>query len=98
MRAVRFRPAAEADLEAIALHIDEDSPRRAVGFVRSMRARCERLGRFPLAAPPRPELGDGVRVAVFRRYLILHTVELDAVVVERVIHGARDVLRVLGKA
>lgn len=98
MRAVRLRPTAEADLEAIALFIAEDSPRRALGFVRSLRARCERLGRFPLAAPLRRELGEGVRVAVFRRYLILHTAEPDAVVVERVVHGARDVLRLLGKA
>lgn len=34
---------------------------------------------------------------MFRRYLILHTVEPDAVLVERIIHGARDVVRVLGK-
>ena len=51
--------------------------------------------RFPEAARLRPEFGDGVRVSVFRRYLILYVVRDDLLEIRRVVHGARDVTNLI---
>lgn len=88
-RACTFRPAAEEDLEGIADYIAQDSPARAVTFVSELRTRCELLA-FPYTARLRPEFGVGVRVAVRGKYLVLITVRDDAVIIERIIHGARE--------
>jgi plasmid stabilization system protein ParE len=42
------------------------------------------------AARLRPELGDGVRLSVFRNYVALYVVHDDFLEVRRVVHGARN--------
>ena len=79
-------------MEGIGDFIARDNPARAVSFIRSLRVRCVRLTEFPDAAPIRPELGDGVRLVVFGRYLILYVVNGGVLEVRRVVHGARDVV------
>ncbi len=64
--------------------------RRAVSFVRELRKRCGQVARYPRRYPLREEFGDGVRVAVHGSYLILFAQRSGAVVIERVVHGARD--------
>jgi plasmid stabilization system protein ParE len=49
---------------------------------------------MPRAAPLRPELGAGVRVVTFGRYLICYAERDGQVVIERIVHGARS-LRIL---
>jgi toxin ParE1/3/4 len=85
-----FSRLAEADLEAIGDYIANDNPRRALSFVRELRSRCQAIGGHPRAAPLRPELGRGVRMVVFGAYLIFYRHRPDRVVIERVLHGARD--------
>ena len=55
-----------------------------------MRQRCERIAEMPRAAPLRPELGAGVRVVTFGRYLICYSERGGQVVIERIVHGARS--------
>lgn len=88
---VRFTPQAEADLEDIGDNIAERNPRRAVTYVRELRARSGRIGDFPHAGPPRPQWGKDVRIAVHRKYLIVYRVRDETVQILRVVHGARDV-------
>ena len=89
MRA-RFTPLAEADLEATGDYIARDNPQRALSFVRDLRERCVRIAELPRAAQHRPDLGEGVRVVPFGRYLICYREEDDGgVVIERVVHGSR---------
>lgn len=45
----------------------------------------------PRAAPLRPELGEGVRMVVFGDYLIFYRESRSRVIIERVLHGARDI-------
>ena len=91
-----FSDRAEADLEDVADYIALHNPRRAVSFVRELRARCERIAERPRANRLREEFGLGVRGAVHGAYLILYTHREDGrVVVERVVHGARDLGRLL---
>lgn len=84
-------PLAARDLEGIGDYIARDNPSRAVSFIREMRERCSNMVAAPLAAPLRPELGEGVRMVVFRNYLIFYRVEADCLRVERILHGARNI-------
>ena len=90
MTQVSFTPEAYADLRAIALHIAGDNPVRALSYVDEIEARCRSIAEFPHAGPPRPEWGDGVRIAVHGYYLIVYRVRDEAVQILRIVHGARD--------
>jgi toxin ParE1/3/4 len=85
---------AEADLEAIGDHIAKDNPRRALSFIGEMRHRCQAIAHHPGAAPLRRELGPGMRMVVFRDCLIFYRHSRDWVIIERVLHGARDIQRI----
>jgi toxin ParE1/3/4 len=82
---------AEADLEAIGDYIANDNPRRALSFVRDLRERCRAIVQHPQAAPLRPKLGRGVRMVVFGDYLIFYRHRKRMVIIERILHGARDI-------
>lgn len=94
MKVVLTRPAA-IDLEAIGDWIAHDNQARAVTFVEELRQRAASLARFPNAGPPRPQWGEGVRIAVHGRYLVIYRVRNDTVQVLRILHGARDLDRLL---
>ena len=86
----RFSRRAEADLGRIADFIARENPERAVSFLGELRLNCRKLVAFPESAPLRPELGDGVRLKVFRSYLILYVLHADALEIRRVVHGAQN--------
>lgn len=85
----RFTRLAESDLEEIALFIAMDSPRHALAFMVELRAHCEIIASQPEAYALREEYGAGVRITAHGRYLIFHAVRDGALVIERVLHGAR---------
>ena len=66
-----FLPQAETDLEAIGDYIARDNPRRAMSFVRELRAQCRKIAKAPKAYRPRPELGPGLRSCPYGNYLVL---------------------------
>jgi plasmid stabilization system protein ParE len=83
--------AAEADLEGIGDWIAEDSPNRAVSFVREMRERCLSLANFPTMFPLVPRYEHmGFRRRPYGDYLIFYRVGEDVIDIVRIIHGARD--------
>lgn len=86
-----FSRRAEADLEAIGDYIAEDNARRALSFVRNLRDRCRSIVQYPRAGPLRPALGKGIRMVVFRDYLIFYRYSRRSVIIERILHGARDI-------
>jgi toxin ParE1/3/4 len=94
LKPVLFSPRAALDLREISDWIAKDSPRRALTFVDELRDHATRIGNAPEALPRRDDLAEGLRMAVHRPYLIFFRIEADAVRIERVLHGARD-LRVL---
>jgi toxin ParE1/3/4 len=85
-----FSPLSEADLEEIGDYIARDNPRRALTFVQELRERCTKITHHPEAAPLRPEFGADFRLVPFGRYLIFYTVSAEAVRIERILHGARQ--------
>ena len=90
-----FSDRAESDFEAIADCIAQENPRRAASFTRELRVRCERMAEQPRANRLREEFGPGVRVAVHGSYIILYAERQGGLVIERVVHGARDLGRLL---
>lgn len=95
---VSFSPLAEQDLEAIADYIALDNPVRALGFVRELRARCQRIALNPTGYRVRAELGADIRSCAHGRYVIFFECVSDAgvVLIVRVLHGARDLPALLG--
>jgi toxin ParE1/3/4 len=85
----------ESDLDAIADYIAQDNPRRALSFLREIRAQILELGQRPLRFRIRTELDDEARIAWVGRYGILFRIYNDAVRVERVVYGAHDLLALL---
>lgn len=86
----RFSRRAETDLGKIADFIAQANPERAVSFLGELRLHCRKLTAFPESAPLRPELGDGVRLKVYRSYLILYVFHADVLEIRRVVHGAQN--------
>ena len=89
MTKFRFSRKAEADIAEIGDFIASDDPRRAVSFVAKLRERCRKLVEFPDAFPLRPELGEGVRMALLGVYRIFYVRHPDVLEIRRVLHGAR---------
>jgi toxin ParE1/3/4 len=96
-RRVLLSPRAAADLEDIAGYIGRDNPERAATFVHELEAKCRGVAATPDIYPARPDLAPGLRIAVHGRYLVLFRELPDqtAVRIERVLHGARNLPRVI---
>ncbi len=96
-RRLLLSPRAAADLEDIAEYIARDNPERAATFIEELEAKCRAVAAAPDIYPARPDLAPGLRMAVHGRYLVLFR-ELPgqtAVRVERVLHGARNLPRLI---
>lgn len=88
---LRRRPAAIRDVDELWLYIalhDEDAADR---LVRAIDMATSRLLDFPRQGRERPELLLDLRSVVVRPYVIFYHVIADAVVIVRVMHGARDI-------
>ena len=57
---------------------------------RAYEARCRLLADHPQLGPARPDIGDGVRILVIKRWLVLYRVTEDRAQIVRVMDGARD--------
>ena len=90
MKTVRLSPRAEADLEEIGDYIARDNPARAATFVLELENACARIADNPNAYALRNDLAEGLRMAVYRPYLILFRILASEIRVERVVHGSRN--------
>ncbi len=84
---VVFSSDAVRDLERIGDWIAEDSPRRAVSYVRELRARALSLKQWPLRYPA---IGVDARIrrAPYGSYNIHYVVFENRVLIWRIVHGA----------
>ena len=87
---LEFSEFVEEDLEAIAEYIAEDSPERAIAFLKEIGKRFREVAKWPLLYQVRPEIGAGARIALLGRYAILFRVIDETVRIERVVYGGRD--------
>jgi plasmid stabilization system protein ParE len=87
---VEFSRWIEGDLEAIGDYIAQDNPVRALSFIREIREKIKKIGQQPLLYQLRPEIGEGARLAVVGRYVLLFRIVGETVRIERVVFGGRD--------
>ncbi|BBO31351.1 type II toxin-antitoxin system RelE/ParE family toxin [Lacipirellula parvula] len=77
---------AENDLDGIFSF----KPVAALHFVQRLRRRCLPLTKNPFVGEDCSEFGPGMRRLSYQSYLIFFRIDDDAVIVLRVVHGARD--------
>jgi len=89
---VEFSSFVEGDLYAIADYIAQDNPTRALSFLREIGAQVHTIGQNPMLYQLRPDIGEGARMAIVERYVILFRIMAKSVRVERVVYGCRDLV------
>lgn len=90
---LRYLPAADSDLVGIFDFIAQDSPNRALSYLRKLDKRVKLLERYPrLGRVPRHrKLREyGYRVLIVESYLVFYIVREQTVEIHRVIHGSRN--------
>ena len=95
MSRILFTPRAEAGLEEIALYIARDNPKRAFSIVLELRDVCARLADRPTIGRERPEFAAGLRSMTHGRYVVFYKTIDGGIEVVHVLHGARDIGRLL---
>lgn len=95
MKPLGISPKAAEDLEEIVHYIARDNPARARSFADELVGVCKKIPEMPDGYAARPELGRGIRVALHGRYMIFFRVFAHEVRIERILHGARDLVRAI---
>lgn len=88
---VRRSAAASDDIDGIWLHVAQDSVSAADQLVDRIVEATKPLADFPDMGAPRDHLGPGVRALSVGVYLIFYRRRGAELVVERVLHGRRDI-------
>jgi toxin ParE1/3/4 len=93
---LKFSTRALIDTESVAEVIQQNSPRSALRFLEAVEKTGENLMTFPEFGArfetDEPTLKD-MRVCLvsgFEKYVVFYRVRTDAVRIERVVHGSRD--------
>jgi toxin ParE1/3/4 len=93
MRQLFFSAMAREDLQNIARYIARDNPARARTFVGELRQRCLSLVEQPDLGVTREDCAKGLRMIAHGRHLIFYGLTGNDILIERVLHGARDLGR-----
>jgi toxin ParE1/3/4 len=91
---VRFSRQARADLNTIIATIASDNPRAVRRFGRLLRHQALSLSHNPYRGTA-VKRWHGLRRLLVGRYLIVYDVADDRVEILQIVHGARDLLRVV---
>jgi toxin ParE1/3/4 len=86
---------AEGDLADILDYLDQHSSPAAERFAAAIDRRCGQLALQPEIGRSREELAPGLRSIVIDRYVLFYRVTPIAVEVLRILHGARDLERIM---
>jgi plasmid stabilization system protein ParE len=92
----QISPRADADLDEIWTYIARDNPSAADRLEQALHEAMEQLARSPGIGHRRDDADERYRFWRVASYLIAYRVENDAVLVVRVLHGARNIRRILG--
>jgi plasmid stabilization system protein ParE len=97
---VRLLAIAEQDLVDLLSYLAAENSRAATEMLDHIEARLDALQSHPFVGrvPHNPKLTAlGYRALVIDNYLVFYKVKGNAVLVHRILHGARDLLRVLSE-
>lgn len=90
-RALVWSPEAVEDIEAIAAHVERDSPWYARSVASKIIETAETIPQFPDLGRMVPEIGDpSIRERFVHRYRVIYRVEQTRILVAAVIHGRQD--------
>jgi toxin ParE1/3/4 len=93
---IRFRPAANSDLDDILLYIARDNPDAALKVVNAIETFCfEKLSDNPQIGSSRDDLIKGLKIFPIYSYLVCYFVRKDHIDIARIVHGAQDYKRLL---
>ena len=96
MAQVRWSLTAGIDLQEIEDYIARDSALHAVAFVDRIVESTETLLKTPHIGRIVPEFNrQDLREVLFTGYRIVYLVQNDEILILRVVHGARDLLRLI---
>lgn len=90
---VLIPPKVAAEIEAIGDYIAQDNPGAAKRVMEALYRRCLSLDLFPERGR---SYGNRYRAVNEGRYVVIYRVQPRRVVVVAVMHGARDIKRILG--
>lgn len=97
---VRLLSIAEQDLADLVSYVAAENPRAATDVLDHVEARLESLQSHPFVGrvPHNPKLTAlGYRVLVIENYLVFYKVKGNVVLVHRILHRARDLLRLMSE-
>lgn len=97
---VRLLSIAEQDLADLLSYVAAENARAATELLDHVEASLKALQSHPFAGrvPHNPKLTAlGYRVLVIDNYLVFYKVKSTAVLVYRILHGARDILHLLSE-
>lgn len=97
---VRLLAIAEQDLVKLVSYLAAENPKAAADVLDHIESRLQTLTSHPFIGriPQAPKLTAlGYRVLVIDNYLVFYKVKGNTVLVHRILHGARDLLRVLSE-
>ena len=95
MPTISQSPAARRDLDDIWDYIAADTPTAADDFIDQVVAKCRQYARQPEMGELRSDLFPGVRQFPVGRYIVFYRAQTNGIELIRVLHGARDVDRLL---
>ena len=84
-------PAAEADLDAIAIYVAERNPTAAIALLDDFERRWELLATQPYSGRSRHDVAPELRSLVMRSYVAFYKVEDGVVSILRVLHGSQNI-------
>jgi toxin ParE1/3/4 len=93
---VRLSRQATQDLEAITQMLAEQAGARVASqYIARFEAAFDLLADNPLIGPASDHFGPGLRRLVVRPYIVVYELRTDHILVVRVLHGRRDLPRLL---
>jgi toxin ParE1/3/4 len=97
MAEVRRSPRAEADLEAILEYLQRSNPAAAQRYATEFYDKAQALSLFPEMGHLRPEIAENLRSTLVWPYVIFYRLEGGVVQIIRILHGKRDLRRIMNK-
>ena len=89
------RPQAETDLDEIWWYIAQNNPKNADNFLDFILEQCLFLAQSPYSGKKRDELLQDLRSFPVRNYLIFYFPLENGIEIVRVMHGSRDIDKVV---
>jgi toxin ParE1/3/4 len=86
---------AEADLDDILRDFQRSNPPTAERYAAKFAEQAHALSQFPEMGRPRPEIGLGIRSTLVKPYIIFYRYHGDAVQILGILHGKRDLKRIM---